>query len=201
MPVTIAAEDALSASVAARLIARYAPQSAVARIMVLGGINNLKARMRDLTQIAGREDLVLVLADLDRPEGCPPARVRELSGGLTIAPNLLLRIAVLEIESWILADRYGMARWLEIAPRIIPQAPETLIDPKRTMVQLAARSPNRALREGIAPVSVRGTHRTGPGYNALAGEFVTQLWNPDAARRIAPSLDRAIIRISEMAAL
>lgn len=200
MPVTVAVEDVLSASVAARLLARYAPQSEITQVMVLGGINNLKRRMRDLVQIAGREELVLALADMDRPEGCPPGRVSELSGGLTIAPNLLIRIAVLEIESWILADRDGIAQWLGVALSIVPRSPETLADPKRAMVQLASRSPHRALREGIAPGPVRGTHRTGAGYNTLASDFVARLWNPETARRNAPSLDRAISRISELAA-
>ena len=120
--------------------------------------------------------------------------------GLTVDPNLLVRVAVLEIESWILADREEIARWLGISSGIISRAPESLEDPKRTLVQLASRSQNRALREAIAPVRVLGTNRTGPNYNETVGEFVTQHWDPETARRNAPSLDRAITRIGELAA-
>lgn len=200
MLVTVATEDVLSASVATRLMARYAPQSEVTQVLVLDGINNIKARMQDLVQIAGREDLVLVLADMDHPDGCPLYRVSELSGGFTLPRNLLIRIVMPEIESWIMADRTGIAQWLNIPPNIVPRTPESLNDPKRTLVQLASRSRNRTLRQRIAPAHVLGTHRTGAGYNILLREFVTQHWNPDAARNHAPSLARAITRIAQLAA-
>lgn len=198
MSVTIAVEDAVSGAVATRLIARYAPQHEFTRVIVLGGINNLKARMRNLIQTAGREDLVLVLADMDHPDGCPLYRVSELSGGFTLPRNLLLRIVMPEIESWIMADRSGIAQWLNIPANIVPRYPESLNDPKRALVQLASRSRNRTLRQRIAPAHVLGTHRTGAGYNILLREFVTQHWNPDAARINAPSLARAITRIAQL---
>ena len=143
---------------------------------------------------------VLAFADLDRPQSCAPTLVRELSNGLTIAPDMLIRIAVMEIEAWIMADREGFAKWLSIAASIVSRDPESLNDPKRTLVQLASRSRKRALRQGIAPAHVLGTHRTGPDYNDLLDEFVTQHWNPDAARGHAPSLARAIARINQLAA-
>ena len=136
---------------------------------------------------------------LDKPEDCAANRVGSLVGRLTIAPQLLIRIAVTEIESWILADRRGISGWLGIAANIVPVNSESLHDPKRTMVELASRSRSRAVREAIAPGAVRGTGRTGPGYNNVLGEFVTQHWNPETARLNAPSLDRAIVRIAELA--
>lgn len=194
--VTVAVEDAVSASVALRLVGRYAPGAEIERVMVLGGINNLRGRMRDLAQIARREDLVLALADMDRPLGCPLGRVRELSGGLAIAPNLLIRIAVLEIESWIMADREGLAEWLGIAASAVPLRPERVQDPKRALVQLAARSRNRGLREAIVPRRGLGSHRVGPFYNDAVGEFVAHLWDPDVARRYSGSLERAVFRVA-----
>ena len=126
--------------------------------------------------------------------------VDELADELIIAPNMLIRVAVLEIESWIFADREGIAQWLGIAASVVPRYPESVQDPKRTLVQLAARSHNRALREAIAPSRVLGTNRTGPNYNEAIGGFVAQRWNPEVARRNAPSLDRAIARIAELRA-
>ena len=199
MLATIAVEDELSAYVAERLIGGYVPRAEITRVMVLEGVNNIKGRMRDLVQIARFQDMVLVLADMDNPRGCPPGLLNELCGGLTIASNMIIRIAMLEVEAWILADREGAAQWLGIAANIVPRNPESLADPKRTLVQLARRSRNRGLREAIAPLRVLGTHRTGPNYNEAVGEFVVQHWNPDVARRNAPSLDRAITRIAELA--
>ena len=126
--------------------------------------------------------------------------VSQYSNGLTIAPYLLIRVAVLEIESWIMADRAGIAGWLGVAAGNVYRNPETLVDPKRSLVQLASRSRNRYLREAIAPRNILGTSRTGPDYNETVEEFVNQLWDPEAARRNSPSLDRAITRIAELAA-
>ena len=89
--------------------------------------------------------------------------VREMTRELTVSPKLLIRLAVLEIESWILADRRAMARWLGVPERVVSRVPESLNDPKRELVQLASRSRNRSLREAIAPPGVRGTSRTGAG--------------------------------------
>ena len=197
--ITLAVEDTLTEAVATRLVNDYLPGVAVRGVIGHQGIGYIRRRMRDLNQIALYENPVLVVADLDGPDDCAANRVARLSGGLTsVAPNLLIRIAVLEIESWVMADREMIARWLGIAANTVPRSPEDLVDPKRTLVELATRSRNRGLREAIAPARVSGTHRTGPNYNEVVGEFVLQHWNPESARLNAPSLDRAINRIVEL---
>ena len=143
---------------------------------------------------------VLALADLDRPLDCPANLVRDMTQGLEVSPNLLIRIAVLEIESWILADRAAIAKWLGVSESIVSRDPESLDDPKRALVALAGRSRNRGLREAISPSYALGASRTGPGYNEAVGEFVARRWNPDIARRNAPSLERAIARIAGLPA-
>lgn len=196
MQITLVVEDDLSGSVAKRLVNQYLPTAEISGAFVAGG--SIKSRIPGLNQRARYFGPVLALADLDRPMSCPIELVRELSSGLTIASDLLIRVAVLEIESWILADRESMAEWLGIALNNTPRFPETLEDPKRTLVQLASRSRARQLRESIAPARVAGTHRVGPRYNELVSNFVTGHWNPEAARLNAPSLDRAIARIAEL---
>ena len=198
MRFTLVVEDDLSELVAARLIGEYLPTAEIFEVFVAGG--SIKSRIPGLNQRATFLGPVLALADLDRPLICPAVRVNELAGGLAIASNMLIRVAVLEIESWILADREGMARWLGVSADVITRNPESLDDPKRSLVQLASRSNNRLLREAIGPVRVLGTNRTGPDYNRAVGEFVTQRWNPEVARRNAPSLDRAINRIAGLIA-
>ena len=198
MPITLAVEDAVSEIVAKRLLHDYCPEEAVTETLGNQGIGYIRRRIRDLNQIALYQNPVLVLADLDRRDDCAPNRVFQLKGRLEIAPALLIRVAVLEIESWILADREGIAEWLGVALNVVPRSPETLEDPKRVFVQLASRSRRRYMREGMSPSEVRGTHRTGPDYNEMVSEFVALQWNPEAARYNSPSLDRAINRISEL---
>ena len=200
MLITLASEDGLSESSAKRLIGQYVPQAEIILSMVLEGIKNVKGLIRDLNQIALYQNPVLVLADLDNPQRCPGDLVRDMTQRLSVAPDLHIRLAVPEIESWILADREGIAQWLGIPISVVPRNPESLADPKRSLVQLAARSRNRNMREAIAPVRVLGTNRTGRGYNETVGQFVTQHWNPEVARQNATSLHRAILRIAELAA-
>ena len=197
MRITLVVEDDLSGVVAKRLVNQYLPAAEISGVFVAGG--SIKGRIPGFNQRARHFGPVLALADLDRPMRCPIDLVRELSNGLIVEPDLLIRIAVLEIESWILADRENMAQWLGVSVGNIPRNPESLEDPKRTLVQLANRSRFRRLREGIAPIRVLGTHRTGPNYNAIMGEFVSGHWNPETGRRNAPSLDRTIVRIAELA--
>ena len=182
--------------VAKRLVDEYLSVAEIPEVFVAGG--SIKSRIPGLNQRARFNGPVLAFADLDRPLSCPAALVQELVGGLTVEPNFLVRVAVLEIDSWILADRVAVARWLGVSVDIISRDPESLDDPKRSLVQLASRSRNRRLREGIGPVRVLGTNRTGPNYNETVSEFVTQHWNPETARLNAPSLDRAIVRIAEL---
>ena len=198
MLITLAVEDYLSESVSRRLIGEYVPGAEITDVTGLNGIDSVKRRIPGMNHRATYLGPVLALADLDRPLDCPASLVREMTRGLIVSPRLLVRIAVLEIESWILADRRAIARWLGISERVVSRAPERLDDPKRALVQLASRSRNRRLREAIAPSHILGTSRTGPDYNGTVGEFVTQHWRPDAARRYAPSLNRAITRIAEL---
>ncbi len=199
MLITLAVEDVLSELVASRLVGKYLPDAVIRGTMGLRGFGYLRQRMRDFNQIALYQNPVLLLADMDAPQGCPVLRARELTSGLTAAPNLLVRIAVLEIESWILADGKGVAQWLGISRTSLFPNVEGLLDPKRSLIELARRSRKRTLREAICPRNERGTNRTGPGYNDTVGEFVFDAWDPEAARRNAPSLDRAINRMSALA--
>ena len=197
MHITLVVEDDLSEVVAKRLIGEYLSMAEIYEVFVAGG--SIKKYIPGLNQRARFLGPVLALADLDRPLSCPAVLVQELTSELLKDPNLLIRIAVLEIESWILADREAIAGWLGVATNVVSRNPESLDDPKRTLVQIAGRSRNRRLREAIAPIRVLGTNRTGPNYNETLARFVTGHWKPEAARRNAPSLDRAIARIAELA--
>jgi hypothetical protein len=83
----------------------------------------------------------------------------------------LLRAVVPELESWLIADRAGLAVWLGIAVATIPPEPERLTDPKQALVNLARRSRHARLREALAPPQ-GSSHSVGPGYASLIEEFV-----------------------------
>ena len=194
MLITLAAEDDLSVAVARRLVGEYAPSAEIYEEFIAGG--SVKGLIPGLNERARYIGPVLMLADLDRPLSCAPTLVRELSEGLNVAPGMIIRIVVMEIESWIMADREGFAKWLSIPVSVVSRDPESLDDPKRALVNLARRSRKRGMREAIAPGRVIGTHLTGRDYSDTMREFVTHLWDPDAARRYSGSLERAVLRVA-----
>ena len=166
--------------------------------MGLTGYDYLRQNIGNFNQIARYKGPVLVLTDLDRPESCPAELLREWIGDARIYPSLLIRVAVLEIESWIMADRRAFTEWLGIAQSRAPRRPEELPDPKRVLIELALRSRKRDLRAGLVRIYPDGLYERGADYNVLLGNFVAELWNPEIARSNAPSLDRAISRIVQM---
>ncbi len=199
MLITVGVEDLLSESVAKRLLAEYAPGFRDIRTEGLRGYGQLKSRLSSFNMIARYREPVLLITDLDNPQSCPVAIIREWSRNLAIESHLLFRVAVVEIETWLIADRLRLAQWLEVSDSLISRYPESIHQPKESLVALARRSPNRRLRESIAP-SPGSTRSVGPGYNDCLGEFVMSYWNPREARLGSPSLDRTIIRIAELEA-
>lgn len=61
----------------------------------------------------------LVLADLDDDE-CAPAKIQ---AWLSVPRhhNLIFRIAIHEVESWILADRVGFSKFIGMRRDLIPR--------------------------------------------------------------------------------
>jgi len=131
----------------------------------------------------------IVLMDLDRDDECaPPFRYSKLPDP---APYLCFRIAVRTIESWLLADRENLSRFLAVAVSIIPNDPENLDNPKETSVNIARRSRRKGIREGMVPRPGSG-RTTGPTYSSRIIEFASKDWCPATASRRADSLKRAI---------
>ena len=109
----------------------------------------------------------------------------------------MLRLAVSEAESWLLADRVAVADFFEIAEKLVTTQPEEEINPKRHLLNLAKRSRNRILRSEI--VSATDSSKQGAGYNQHLCNFVKTRWSPLRAAPNAPSLKRAIVRLDKLA--
>jgi Domain of unknown function (DUF4276) len=105
--------------------------------------------------------------------------------------NLIFRVAVREIEAWLLADRENIAQFLQISSAQIDRSPETLRDPKTALIQAVKKhSRSRNIRMDIVPIGA--TSSIGPNYNGRLSEFAIQQWDVKLARANAPSLDRAM---------
>lgn len=136
----------------------------------------------------------LILTDLDQRK-CAPSMIREWLP-VSRNHNLIFRIAVKEVESWVLADREGFAGFLGIAQNKVPENPDELDDPKAHLIQLAKSSRKRAMREDLVP-KAGSTARQGPAYNERLAMFVREYWNPEAARIASPSLEKTLKSLEE----
>lgn len=152
------------------------------------GKRSLLAKVRGYNQAAQRSPW-MVIVDMDREFPCAtPFLTRWLPDR---AQYMCIRIAIQEIEAWLLADRARIARFLGVAGSLVPRAPESLPDPKQTIVRLARRSRSRLIREGVVPRPGSGRD-VGPAYTAELSRYVEKEWRPAEASQKAPSLRRAI---------
>lgn len=156
------------------------------RINVAGGVTAFWANSARYNQ-AARHQVVLGLVDLEQESCAVTALKKRFPRGLSTSFGL--RIAVRMLESWLLADREGIARFLGISPALVPSQPDEIIHPKRALVQLARRSRNRALRESLVPGSSGAV--VGPEYVITMRHFIETDWSVERGRGVSCSLDSA----------
>lgn len=157
-----------------------------------GGRDAFWKSLRKMHGAARAGSLVFALADHDSVKCVGPAlATRLVAAKVTKHDQLVLRLAVAEIEAWLLADREALARFLRTRVGLFPDAPDTLIDPKRELVNLARQSTRPEVIAGLAPPQGM-SGPVGREYTTYMAEFVQNHWDPRRAERRSPSLQRAI---------
>ena len=131
IPIDIAVEDDLSEAVIRKILPdKYVVSKR--RNPTQGGSGHLKKRIRVYNKDAAKGMPIIVLTDLDKPPTperryttpvvvdygaekyrCAPTLIKKWLP-VPINNNLLFRVAVSEVESWVLADRDRFARSLGI---------------------------------------------------------------------------------------
>ena len=191
-PIAIATEDQLSEAIALRLIADIPTPHFIQHKLGKTGSGYLKSKMNCWYQMA-QQQVVVVLTDLDRA-GC---LVEFRDQWLLTAPpqNLLLRIAVREVESWVLADHVAMRALIGVKG-VLPAAPDELADPKQSLLKLAKSAPKQIRADLLKTID--GNLAQGLGYNARLTAWVNSEWSPQRAAERSPSLARARSRLNEV---
>ncbi len=190
IPINVATEDELSELVLFKMLARinrYAVGTAYRR----GGFGYLRRTIYGWNR-AARGIPFIVLTDLDNYP-CAPELINEwLPAGKH--PNLLFRIAVREVEAWLLADANNLSHFLNVKGTFIPAQPDAVVDAKAALIRVASTSRSKAIRDSIMPK--RGsTAKQGPDYNGRLGLFVRNHWDVDAAKANSESLSRTLDRL------
>jgi len=194
----IAVEDDLSEAVVRRLLnhvrrrfevrARYPLPTLPHLQPKLSGYGYLKANVQAFN-VAAAATPHLLLTDLD-VAACAPELINDWIGGV-LHPNLVFRVAVREVEAWLLADIQNFAEFLSLAPATLPANIEVVAGPKEEIVRLAALSPDGEIRDNLVP-RPGSTATTGRLFTRMLVSYVRDLWDIDAAAGNADSLERAL---------
>lgn len=191
----LATEDALSEAVAERLVMDSNKKLRVAVRMRRQGNGFLKLKLPELIRVANSFP-VLMLTDLDRIE-CPPTLILDWSSGRSLPPGMLFRVAVREVEAWLLADREAFAAFVGAPLNKLPLNPDSLDDPKQKLLSFVRRYGRREIKADILPKP--GSRSTvGLGYNMTLSRFVTEDWEPERAITCSDSLARAFKRLRNL---
>lgn len=184
--ISLVVEGDLDEVVINKLIPRYAPKIEIGTTYPMEGRSQIKKKIGSYNQ-AAKVIPYLVLVDLDQDE-CAPILVKNWVPNKH--PQLLLRVAVRQVESWLLADREAIAKFLSIGLNRIPVNPESVEKVPDLIMSISRKSRKRDIRESIPPLGA--TAKRGPDYNGQLSRFVNDLWDPERARSHSPSLDRTI---------
>ena len=184
--VQVAVEGRLDEAVVRRLLLACGARPGMVRGKE--GRGYVLTRIRGYNEGARYGDLWFVLVDLDR-DGCAPALVAETLPDP--AAGMCFRVAVHEVEAWLLADRAGFSKWASVPVSRIPDDVEAIAQPKEQLIAIVRKSRRREWRDAIVP-RPGSDQREGPAYTSVLTEFVASDWDVEAAASVAPSLDRAL---------
>lgn len=190
--VILAVEDELSEVISTKILKSFD----IEIMVVLGNNGNgyLQKKSPEFNRSAKGLDIFL-LTDLDSPKGCPLELIRSWIKG-PLNPRFLFRVAIMEVESWLMADRKAVAEFLSIPINRIPPSTDNIPDPKEFLVSLARGSKKRKLREELVP-KPGARIPVGYGYNTRLSQFVRDHWDLERAASASPSLKRTVDRIRQ----
>lgn len=194
------AEDVLSCAVMVRLVEYCNRTSRKIPLRFFRGFpenkrgsGNLKKLLPSICKMAQSGLYTLILTDLDNNR-CAPELIEAWFKTKNISDNVLFRVAVREIETWLLADRTGLAKFLGIAVDNFNNNPDSLSDPKRHLLDIIRKKGRKRYHRDMLP---SGSAHVGPEYNARLCTFVQERWNIDTATKKSLSLQRALVAINK----
>ena len=155
----------------------------------------LNRKSRNSIGLPHRSRPVFLLTDLDSPSNCPPNLIQSWIKG-SPNPGFFLRVAVMEVESWVLADRQAVAQFLSVPVSRISRQTDEVTAPKEHIVSLARGSRSRTIREALVPAP-GSTAPVGNEYNPRLIEFVRESWDLARAASVSSSLKRTLDRLRQ----
>ena len=194
------AEDIPSCSVIRRLVEfqnTHSNSGTMLRLMAgfpenKRGSGNLQKMIPAVSNMVKAGIAVVMLTDLDAVE-CAPELIRRWfsirRAKLKVPDGFLFRIAVREVESWLIADRDALASFLGIPKSNFSADTDSLDNPKGYLLDIIRTKGKRKMHREMLPVR---NAQIGPEYNSVLSKFVLKHWNPERAADNSLSLRRAL---------
>ena len=186
IPLNLVFEDQISEFVMIKL-AEKTNRYFIANSYSEGGFGYIKKNIGGFNE-ASKGCPFFVLTDLDTVN-CAPTLIGDWFGK-SAHPNMIFRIAIREVEAWLLADIEGLSKYTGISVVNFREDVEGIADPKAELLRLIKRCRIRKIREDILPKNEFAS--IGPNYNGRLGEFVLNYWDIGRAMLRSDSLRRAM---------
>ncbi len=186
IPINLVYEDQISEFVMAKLV-ECTGKYRIDKTYSEGGFGYIKRNLNGFNN-ASKGCPFFILTDLDTGD-CAPSLIKSWLK-VPAQPNLIFRVAVREIEAWLLADIEGFSEFAGLSIANFPKNPEELADPKLILLNLIRKCRKRAIKEDILPRDEFAA--TGPNYNGRLAEYVTFFWNIQRACKRSGSLQKAV---------
>lgn len=194
-------EDLPSAAVAKKLVANRNSKPQIDHQLVLRegfpsvmrGFGAIKSKCEAFLKLARVGIHNFILTDLDTAE-CACVLIRDWfaipqGNPIDLPPQCIFRVAIREVESWILADHTAWAEYIGIPAVNFSKHPDQLDDPKGHLLNVIRRKGKKKVHREMLP---NGSAHIGPLYNEVLCEFVNNSWMPERAAENSPSLYRAL---------
>jgi len=191
----IASEDEISETIIRTLLKESGYKFTIQNSFREGGNGYLKNNLEKFCNLAKRSP-VLLLTDLDT-NPCPIYLKQKWLGKIKPPENLLFRVAVKEIEAWLIADHDAIQKLLGKNITKLPADADKIDNPKKFLIDLAKKS-NRLVRDGFVQEK-NAIASQGIAYNEILCKFVEKEWSPKRAAWNSESLRRTYKRIKELA--
>jgi len=131
--VILAVEDRLSDAVATKILDHFGIE--IERKTGYKENSYLQQKAQSFNEAAHEECGIFMLTDLDSAQNCPPRLIQSWVKG-SLNPRFFFRVAVIEVESWVMADRVAFAAFLSIAEHRIPSLTDNIPNPKNISSRL-----------------------------------------------------------------
>jgi len=190
--VTLVFEDDLSEAVMIQILRQFPDKYEIFQSYSGHGFGYLKTNIKGFNQ-ASVVNPHFMLTDLDNYE-CPIVLINDWVD-FELNDNFIFRIAVREVESWVLADRENLSKYFNVSIANFPRNPDEETDPKNTLISLARRSKKRNIREDIVPINHNAG--IGPNYNGCLSTFVFNNWDIEKAILNSASLRKTYEKLRD----